>query len=131
MHFKIHSVILCIYKRDYSTRGNNGSLRKIFSCWATLSVSLSFCLFVYLSLCLIVSLCLSLSLSVSLSLSLSVSLGRDHMNRLIMVFFVNQKLYFLLLRRDKAFCDECRFCCTVPFCSHPTNGNNSLILQEY
>jgi len=30
-------------------------------------------------------------------------------------------LFKCCIRRDKAFCDECRFCCTVPFCSHPTN----------
>ena len=50
--------------------------RKIFSCWATLSVSLSLCLFVSLSFCLfvILSLCLFVYLSLCLFLYLSVFL---------------------------------------------------------
>ena len=61
MRFKIHSVIPCIYKRDYSQS-------------LCLFVSLSFCHFVCLSRCLSVSLSLSFFLCLSLSLCFSLSL---------------------------------------------------------
>ena len=54
MRFKIYSVIPCIYKRDYSMGGNNGSLISNLVAWP---LSLSLCLFVCLSLCHFCHLC--------------------------------------------------------------------------
>ena len=35
-------------------------------------------------------------------------------------------------RRDKAFCDECRYCCTLPFCSYTDDrGGNIIILEPF
>ena len=73
--------IPCIYKRDYSTGRNNGSLIQkniqLLGHSLCLSVSLSLCPSVSLSLCLSVplSLCLSASLSLCLSVSLSLCLS--------------------------------------------------------
>ena len=30
-------------------------------------------------------------------------------------------------RRDKAFCDECRYCCTLPFCSYRDDRGGNII----
>ena len=60
MRFKIHSVKPCIYKRDYSTGGNIGSLIYVEKYLVAGPLSLSLCLFICMSLCLFVSLSLCL-----------------------------------------------------------------------